>query len=180
MVLNNLQGLSLCTNSDFIEFASSPASSVSSQYSYDDHGRPSGRSSSVPGGVTLSSTDSYTVQQWTASHSVSIDGDVVYSETLGYDDTPAYSDTPVQHGGLVSRRTDSWTVSGSLSSSMTAGYAYDGSGRLVREHTPSANVSYSYDSRGNVTRADRTSSGGTSSDVYSYTDDRLGSVSKNG
>ena len=58
--------------------------------------------------------------------------------------------------------------------------AYDGSGRLVREHTPSANVSYSYDSRGNVTRADRTSSGGTSSDVYSYSGDRLGSVSRTG
>lgn len=154
-----------------------PVSSMVTQYSYDALGRPSGSSTSVDGGITVNTEDSYNLQQWLISHSVTRGSSMVYTESLGYDSSPAYGDIIALHNGLITKRTDSWSYPGGGLSSRTFGYSYDESGRLAREHGPSMNVSFSYDSRSNITSL--TGNYGHS-ESFTYLGDRLVSMTKQG
>lgn len=71
------------------------------QYGYDDIGRSSGKSCHVNGGVTMSISDAYTMQQRLRVHETSISGQVLYSENLKYDDSLAYADIVPLYGGLI-------------------------------------------------------------------------------
>ena len=147
------------------------------QYGYDDIGRPSGKSCHVNGGVTMSISDAYTMQQRLRVHETSISGQVLYSENLKYDDSPAYADIVPLYGGLIAGRIDTWSLHNGNVVSRAVGYSYDSAGRIVREHGPVENIAYTHDSRGNITRI----SGGLMADsVYTYSGDRLTSFAQAG
>ena len=147
------------------------------QYGYDDIGRPSGKSCHVNGGVTMTISDAYTMQQRLRVHETSISGQVLYSENLKYDDSPAYADIVPLYGGPIAGRIDTWRFLDGSVVSRAVGYSYDSAGRIVREHGPVENIAYTHDSRGNITRV----SGGLMADsIYTYSGDRLTSFAQAG
>ena len=167
----------MASRTESLSAGGSAAAGVSTQYSYDALGRPSGRTCSVSGGVTLTTSDTYNLQQRLVSRTVKRGQADLYTETLGYDASPAYGDVSSRHDGLITKRTDSWAFPGGGSSTRTVGYAYDGSGRLSREHGPTANLAFSYDSRGNITSV---SGGSAYTETRSYSGDRLTAITRSG
>lgn len=86
----------------------STSSSVTTQYSYDALGRPSGQISTASGtGGTLNKvtvTDGYTLQGWLNSHQVKKGTQTLFTETLKYDSPSSTSGGNALYTGLISRK----------------------------------------------------------------------------
>lgn len=140
-------------------------------HSYDDLGRPSRTSSLMQNCPRLTKTLSYTLQGWTDTLSVSIDGTPLFIQSLGYDSSDVLSGTVPQYSGLISKKNDKWINGGRLVYSRTEGYAYDAAGRLAKSGRQGSFREYTYDSRGNI--LSETLPGSAGSFDYEYDGDRL-------
>ncbi len=142
---------------------------ASTQYHYDDFGRPSG-STTTSGSIVRSSADTYTIQGWMNNHSVTINGNTFFTETLGYDsgNHPSYT-------GLITSKQENF--SSSLAVHIPETYTYDYAGRLTAaKKILKRNVTgkvYSYDPRGNMLKVSDVATRGADYQQYSYAGDRL-------
>lgn len=145
-------------------------------YSYDGLGRRSAASSGPYSSAGLLETRySYTLQQWTESVNTTLGGRPLFSETLGYDTTSASLGGP-SYAGLITRKTETWSVptgpTQSRTVSRTEDYAYDYAARLSAWDDSSKGEDISYDARGNMTSVEpRHGSGGAA--AMTYSGDRL-------
>ena len=114
--------------------------------SYDSLGRLEETESTASGGITLSTTDSYTLQGWLAGRSATAGTTTVYSETLTYDNASALSHASPSYAGLITKKAQSWSAG---STSTAEEYAYDSRGRLSDTWNGSNHDVYRYDVRGN-------------------------------
>ena len=135
------------------------------QYSYDALGRPAGSTSTVTGGVTLTTEDSYTLRGNLASRTVKKGGVNLFAESLTYDGASGITGVTPSYTGLIIKKQETWTFPGSVTDTHAEGYAYDYAGRMTRSGSASSPVTYTYDARGNVLTA-----GGSS---YTYSGDKL-------
>ena len=135
------------------------------QYSYDALGRPSGSTSTVTGGVTLTTEDSYTLRGNLASRTVKKGGVNLFAESLTYDGASGITGVTPSYTGLITKKQETWTFPGSVTDTHAEGYAYDYAGRMTRSGSATSPVAYTYDVRGNVLTA-----GGSS---YTYSGDKL-------
>lgn len=144
--------------------------------SYDKPARRSAASSGPYSSAGLLETRySYTLQQWTESVNTTLGGRPLFSETLGYDTTSASLGGP-SYAGLITRKTETWSVptgpTQSRTVSRTEDYAYDYAARLSAWDDSSKGEDISYDARGNMTSVEpRHGSGGAA--AMTYSGDRL-------
>ena len=148
---------------------------VSSTYNYDDLGRPSG-CVITSGSNTLSSEDTYTLQDWLASHSVQLNGNVQFGETLSYD-----TDLSQSYTGLITKKQESHRQ-GQLLLVSTHEYSYDYAGRLalnILRHNGLLGTGYRYDARGNILSVSRLTTNTFQKreyQGYNYSGDKLVSI----
>ncbi len=114
-------------------------------FTYDDLGRLEETSSAATGGVTLTTTDSYTLQGWLAGRSAMEGTTTVYSESLSYDNASALSHVSPSYTGLITKKAQAW----SAGTTMAEEYGYDTRGRLSVTWDGSDHDLYHYDVRGN-------------------------------
>jgi RHS repeat-associated protein len=144
----------------------------STLYSYDALGRPASRTSSVTGGATITTEDSYTLRGNLAARTVKKGGVTLFAESLTYDGASGIAGVAPSYTGLITVKQETWSFPGNVTDSRTEGYAYDYAGRMTRSGSASSPVTYTYDARGNVLTA-----GGNS---YTYSGDKLTSLTPSG
>lgn len=164
----DLHGRVVAGSSTLAAHGCSPVSAATS-YHYDVLGRPAG-STTVCGGITMSLSDTYTLQGWKDSLRVFLNGEPLFEEILCYDngDMPSPSYT-----GLITKRQEGRR---GASGPPADAFLYDHAGRLSVETKTGTAVSgteFSYDGRGNIVSLSDLAHRGEYSRTYSYTGDVL-------
>ena len=168
-------------------------------YGYDALGRLANKLSSTPGGKMIHAKSSFALQGWQKDLSVTLDGRLLFNQTLGYDGQESLAAYQPQYSGLVSIKDEVWFPTSGPTVNDREWYTYDYAGRLVNEYSSSKRTAYSYDVRGNLLEAmalnpssrivntyvgDRlmsmrqTSSGSTATSEFTY--DNLGRMTSDG
>lgn len=143
---------------------------ATSSYSYDALGRADGKTvSTLSGSHSLTTADTFTLQGWLSSRDVTLDSNRLFIETLGYNDTDLIQGISPSYTGLVTSRTTRWTQAFLLPDL----YAYDASGRLIKEIASPSSYEFAYDSRGNITSESVATLGGTTVTASTYSGDQL-------
>ena len=104
----------------------------STLYSYDALGRPAGSTSSVTGGATITTEDSYTLRGNLAARTVKRGGVTLFAESLTYDGASGIAGVAPSYTGLITVKQETWSFPGNVTDSRTEGYAYDYAGRMTR------------------------------------------------
>ena len=147
---------------------------------YDALGRESSVTSQSYYGLsgTLTTTTDYTLQGLPSEIEAMYDGVTVYDEVLLYGGL-AHIGVPASYMGLITGKSETIYVNNQFSRVNLCHYVYDAQGRLstVKGLLPGDNT-YTYDDRGNILSVSL--SGGSTSQTYSYSGDRLQSLTSGG
>ncbi len=177
----DIRGRMTGRNTTLTAWNAAPLSLNSSSF-YDAIGQPYLTNISS-GSHTLSCTYSHSLQGWTDSLHVTLDGNPVFDEILSYDDSSVPSYT-----GLITGRQEGRN---GVMDNYAYEFQYDGAGRLSREARTGlaiAGTDYTYDVRGNILKVADLASRGTMQWEYNYDGDiltqaeqskRIGSITYN-
>ena len=127
-------------------------------FSYDALGRLASTTSTQDGGITVQTTDRFTLQGFLASREGHVSGSSIYKETLAYETPFTNTGSQPSYTVRISGKREQW----SETTYYTEGYQYDAAGRVARTsgytgilsgnmHVICSGMNYSYDPAGNLT-----------------------------
>ena len=143
-------------------------------YGYDALGRCNRKGTSVPEGKTVYAISQYALQGWQTDHKLTLNGRLLFEQTLGYDEESTLYNYVPQYGGMVSLKEEKWHPASGDPVSSQEWYQYDYAGRLGLELRPLSRTTYTYDARGNVQSVGEPHAGQIVR--YSYNGDKLDSL----
>ena len=143
------------------------AASIGYTPAYDLLGRLSGGAASADEGCTLATADSFDLRQRLTARTVTLDGDTLLTQTFRHDSATGFEGVPPQYSGLITRKDELWLFPGGASAADSAGFVYDGSGRLSAVRTASGMTAYAYDGRGDIVSVD---AGEAGEETYDYSE----------
>ena len=146
----DIRGRLLSENAALQYQGSGQNASASRTYHYNKIGQIARITTAAPGG-SLTTAMEYALQGWMSNQETSMNGKMLFKETLNYDGIDSLPYTEASYTGLITRKDDVWYQSNRVVSTLSKGYVYDNSGRLALEVAENSGpTEYYYDARGNL------------------------------